>query len=84
LRGVATFTADLHGRPSRQTFTADFHGRLSVQGNPVSDDPDDRDDDGPPDEDGPDLPWRRMVFLAALGLGLVAVIVYLYVVATGH
>jgi hypothetical protein len=55
-----------------------------VQGNPVSDDPDDSDEDGPPDEDGPDLPWRRMVFLAALGLGLVAVIVYLYVVATGH
>jgi hypothetical protein len=49
-----------------------------TQGNPVSNDLDD------PDDDGPDLPWRRMAFFAVLGLGLVAVIVYLYVLATGH
>ena len=51
---------------------------LGTQGNPVSNDLDD------PDDDGPDLPWRRMAFFAVLGLGLVAVIVYLYVLATGH
>ena len=51
---------------------------VGTQGNPVSNDLDD------PDDDGPDLPWRRMAFFAVLGLGLVAVIVYLYVLATGH
>ncbi|HVU42891.1 MAG TPA: hypothetical protein VHD86_17740 [Xanthobacteraceae bacterium] len=43
--------------------------------------PDDIDD---PDDDGAALSWWRMTFFAVLGLGLVAVIVYLYVLATGH
>ena len=53
-------------------------GLVGTQGNPVSNDRDD------PDDDGPNLPWRRMAFFAVLGLGLVAVIIYLYVLATGH
>jgi hypothetical protein len=43
--------------------------------------PDDIDD---PDDDGAALSWWRMTFFAVFGLGLVAVIVYLYVLATGH
>jgi hypothetical protein len=43
--------------------------------------PDDIDD---PDDNGGALSWWRMTFFAVFGLGLVAVIVYLYVLATGH
>lgn len=43
--------------------------------------PDDIDD---PDGDGAAPPWWRMTIFAVFGLGLIAVIVYLYVLATGH